>query len=363
MTDKELYQAHSSKYGYFFDMFIIEYPYEKCNMKDIKQVLNGLIQTGNIEIKRECDVEEFITNSYSTYQRRFARMPKSLVVQHYGELYKNTMERAHHAIIADRPQALLETDEVLMELKGGNIDHDALANMWYVSLQKVKLNNTHTAIKMSYNSYLRNRVWPQLMDINLMISTVLSKVYNTSSSYGRVTSLSIMGEMVVHSSGGKISNVNPGKGILQEEMEMIGYTVNSVLDTVDITIGALHAGRELRIAYEAIHSIATQAKCDHSTDKLIHRIEHEIMPQIRSVDKLPEYVDLFNFSKGFIQSESTQIGKNDIEPAKGSSELYTMAMSLAPAISSYIMYSNLLDKDVAAEMMFLELQPTKQPER
>ena len=356
MTDEELYKTRDNKYGFFFDMFIIEYPYDKCNMKEIKQVVNGLIHNGGLSIKRDCDVEEFIKNSYSTYQRRFARMPRSLVVQHYGGLYEETMKTAHHAIIADKPQAIINEDEVLLELQGGVIDHDVLSNPWYVSIQKVKLDDTYTAIKMSYNSYLR-KAWENLMDINLMISTILSHIYNTSSLYGRVTSLSIMGETVIHSSGGKITNTNPGKGSLQEELEMIGYGVNEILDKVDITIGALHAGRELRVAHSAIKEITTKAKCKNSLNDLITRIEKTIVPKVREKDKMPEYIDLFNFSKGFLKSESEEIGTKDIEDDSGTSELDTIAMALAPAISSYIMYSNLIDKDVAAEMLFFELQP------
>jgi len=345
-VDEQLINKMLDKYGYSFDMAIVMKDYSKLDTNKLEAILRGTLKRGNLAIARECDVEEFISKSYSVYMRRMGRMKRKLLIEHYGDMYEDTLKTAHKALIADRPN-IVEDDRVLVELKGGRVDHDALCDPRYISLQKVKIIDGITSVKVSCNSKLHKFIWSHMININLLICGSISKVYDCEAIFGRATSLSVRDETIARFSRGKEKQVVSGKGLLDDELYAMGLTVNGVLDAVDINLGALYCTREIEVTIDAIQTMCANIGAKDSWRSLIKYLDTNTIPQIRNHTTLPRFTTLYNFSKKFITAEKQEkIDKDQIE---------SMAATLAAVISKYLMYISFLKTEPQAEMKFYVL--------
>lgn len=361
--DRRTGEKALEKYGFSLDVALCRANYEKIKMEDIVNSVRGILSYGGLGIERKCDVEEYIGKSYSGYLRRFGRAKRSLIIASYGEEYADTLTTAHKAIFADKPN-VIEEDEVLIELKGGYMDADQHSDPRYIMIQKIGLDEKHTAVRVVYNSIIPKKIWGEMRDINLLLSSIISKMYGIDVVYGRVTSLSLMGEATAMFSNGKTKEIVGSKGAFQEELNLIGLDINDILDTMDIQIGALHASRELRSITDALEGVCQRAGAGESFTKLINYLEREVIPEVRESKELPKHSEVHEFSKKFIRAESKNdkltveaLDKDDRKFMENS--LDSLAESLSQTIIAYLTYHNLLYVTPEAEDAFLVLKPLR----
>jgi hypothetical protein len=352
--DKLLAEKFISKYGFSFDMFLIFRPYEKVSMSDIRRTFGGIITKGGFKIERQCDIEEFVKNSYSVYMRRFARVPRSMLYSHYRSVYGDIVDKSHKAFLTDRPVDI--QDEVMVEVKGGSVDADALSAPGYVSLMKIKINKDITAIKVVYNSTLHKVFWQDMVNINLYVGTVLTSVYNTEGIYGRSTSLSIRSETLFKVAKGQLKETLAEKGVLQKDLEGYGLTINGVLDICDSEVSALNAPLEMTTIHDVIKTQCKETQTLDSLPALINRIESYVIPAAKEAGELPKFAEVFKFAKAFIKDTSKRdLGDISNKDSVKESEADNYAASLAQSILAYVRYSTLLNVVPNCEMDYLVL--------
>ena len=345
-VDEQLANKLLSKYGYSFDMAIVMTNHSKVTKQLVETALRSVLSKGNIIIRKECDVEEFIVKSYSVYLRRMGRVKRELLVESYGDLYADTLETSHKALISDKPNILDNDKEIVFELKGGSVDHDSLSDPRYLSIHIVPISDSLTSVKVSYNSRLNKRVWNKMIDINLMMASAISFLLEVDVIFGRATSLSIRNEIVARFSRGKERGVVSGKGVLNDELASSGLSINSVLDMVDIKIGILFCTRELTTTQDALTELCKSIGSPKSYNKLISYLSTEIIPAVTDQSKLPLFSTLYSFSREFIRAEKDDSVKMDKQ------EIDSSAGTLAAVISKYLMYVTFLRIDPTAEMFF-----------
>lgn len=332
--------------GYALDMCFVFKPYDKVDLNDVLLAFRSITQKAGIGISRKCDVEEYVSNAYSGYMRRFARIPRKLIVEQYGDQLGDNVQNAHKALIADKPSHIIEDDRVMVELKGGHVDYDSLSDPRYIMIQKVALTPKITAVKVIVNSMLQKYIWKEFANINAMVGILLSSHYKCEILYGRVTAVSSNNETAGMITRGKLHELVTEKGVLQEELGRYNLDINGVLDTIDSSVGALHAGREIRAATGAIRGICQDVGAMDSYASLINYIEKRTIPQVRDKKKLPDLAKLTSFSKQFIEKESKIIETLDGRQVNGAAD------ALGSAISAYLTYWSLLNVDPQAEDLF-----------
>jgi len=356
-VDEQLANKLLTKYGYSFDMAIVMANYKKVTKQIIETALRSVLSKGNVVLKKECDVEEFIKKSYSVYLRRMGRVRRDLLVESYGELYADTLETSHKALISDKPNIIDNDKEIVFELKGGSIDHDSLSDPRYVSIHIVPISNDLTSIRVSYNSRLNKNIWSKMIDINLMLASAISFLLDCDAIFGRATSLSIRNEIVARFSRGKERGVISGKGVLNDELSSSGLSINSVLDSVDVKIGILFCTRELATTQDAIMEICKNIGSPKSYNSLIAYLTNDIIPSVTDQTKLPLFSTLYGFSREFINAEKNDNGRFDKQ------EIDSMAGTLAAVVSKYLMYVTFLKIDPSAKMYFYVLDRGMQTTR
>jgi len=352
--DKVLAEKFISKYGFSFDMFLLFRPYDKVKMSDVRKAFGGIITKGNFKIERQCEVDEFVKNSYSVYMRRFARVPRSMLYSHYKSVYGDVVDEAHKAFLTDRPINI--EDEVMVEVKGGAVDVDSLSAPGYVSLMKVKIKDDITAIKIIYNSQLHRVFWPDMVNINLYVGTVLTSLYDTEGIYGRSTSLSIKSETLFKVAKGQLKETIAEKGVLQNDLKNYGLDINTVLDICDSEVSALNAPLEMGMIHDVLKTQCKETETLDSLPDLIRNLEGSIIPSVKETGHLPTYAEAFKYAKGFIKDRS--IGKlGEIAPKDSAveNEIDTYSASIAQSILAYIRYSTLLNIVPNCEMEYLVL--------
>lgn len=356
------YEKILGKFGYQFDMALIMKPYEKVDMVTVERVFRGIIQRGNLKVRRVLDVEEFVKAARPVFQKRFGRAKKKIIIDHFGDLYAQTLKNAHRAFLVDRPN--VNEDHVDVELTAELSEADALSNPFCVMIQKVKVTDKITAVKVVYNSMLHRFFWADMIDINLAMSGILSQVFKCECVYGRTTSLSIRAETCAHFSNGHSKEIISEKSALEETLRD-GYdlSVNRVLDTVDIEIATLHAFRELKLIQDSIGAICEATGTKHAQGDLMRFLEEKVLPAAREEQTMPSLRMLARLSKDFIRDKSTKAQDIaefvDGKSSRGESalgDLNSIAVSLAKALSGFIMYMNLLNRNAYAEITFLQLE-------
>jgi hypothetical protein len=352
--DKVLAEKFINKYGFAFDMFLLFRPYDKVKMSDIRKAFGGIVASGNFKIERQCDVEEFVKNSYSVYMRRFARVPRSMLYTHYKSVYGSMVDEAHKAFLTDRPINI--EDEVMVEVKGGVVDVDSLSAPGYVSIMKVKVKEDITAIKVIYNSQLHRVFWPDMVNINLYVGTVLTSVYDTEGIYGRSTSLSIRSETLFKVAKGQLKETIAEKGVLQNDLRNYGLDINTVLDICDSEVSALNAPLEMATIHDVLTTQCKETETIDSLPDLIRNLENVIIPSVKENGSLPTYAEAFKYSKSFIKDRSKgKLGEISPKDSAVESEIDAYAASLAQSVLAYIRYSTLLNIVPNCEMEYLVL--------
>jgi len=357
--DTKLGEKLIGKHGFSLDTGLVFLPFDKIHMKDLIRALRGIIAHGGLGIQRECDIEEYIEKSYSGYLRRFGRAKRKLIIEQYGELYADTLGESHKALLTDKPSVTMEDDEVLVELKGGYMDYDQYSDPRFVMIQKVGISPNHTIVRIIYNSRLPKEVWSEFYNINLLMSSVISHMYECDVIYGRATCLSLMGEASALISRGKCRDIVETKGIFQEELAVVGTTINELLNQLDIEIATLYAARELRAISDSIEGICERAGAKDSFYELIKYLERETLPEVKKKGTIPRLTVLKTFSEEFILKE-TSISKEDLH-ANGNQVLDSLTYSLTHSVASYLTYSVFLTRDPNAESSFLVLKPLRAP--
>lgn len=357
--DKAIAEKFMTKYGFAYDMFLIFENWKEIPMSTIIKAFNGIIARGGLKVERECDVEEFIEKSYSVYIRRFARMPRRTLYEHYKSVYGDTVKLSHKAFMTDKPNAIDE--EVLVEIKGGHIDADSLSAPGYLSILKVRITDQITGIKVIYNSQLHKLFWEDMININMMLGGVLTSIYETEGIYGRSTSLSIRSETLVRIAKGQIKETIQERGVLQNDLKNYGLDINKILDICDSEVSALNVPTELRMIYDTIETQCKETGTSKSLVKLIKRIEDYVIPMVREKGSLPTLAETFTFARGFLLSESREKFANlvsrpdDKEKKMLENELDSLSAGLAQSILAYVRYSTLLTVEPQCEMKYLVL--------
>lgn len=357
------YQKILGKFGYQFDMALLMKSYEKVDMNTIERVFRGIIQRGNLQVIRNMDVEQFTTAARTVYQKRFGRAKKKVIIDHFGDLYANTLRNAHRAFLVDRPD--INEDHVEVELSADLSEAETLTSPFCLMIQKVRVTDKITAVKVVYNSMLHRYIWPDMIDINLFMAGVLSQVFRCECLYGRTTSLSIRAEMCAHISNGHSKEIISEKSALEDTLKEYNLSVNTVLDTVDIEIATLHAFRELKLVQDSIGMICKATGTEDGKIELIRFLEDKIIPAAREENSMPSLRMLARLARDFIKDKSNKLkdienfvdggGKKDLKGSQ-SEELNSISVSLAQCLSGYIMYRNLVNREPMAEVSFLQMQ-------
>lgn len=361
-VDSQLIDKLARKYGYSLDIAIVFKPFEQIEMSELINLFASVVRHGEISVARECDVEEFVTNSYSSYLRRYGRIERKLIIEMYGDMYADTLTTAHKAIIADTPSKMVSDKEVLIELQGGHNDYDQYSDPHYVMIQKVKLGPKHTAIKVAGNSQVHKYVWADFINNNMFMAAVASKYWNCEAIFCRATSISARSEQLAIFYQGKMrGEVVAAKGVVAEELGAFGYKINEIMDTIDISIATLHAGREIRVAADALENLCAKAGCRESFRGMVRYLETVTMPKAREEKTLPKLATIQEFCMEFIAKESTLDLKEF--PVDHRVDIST---KMAAVISSYLTTSSLLTVNPTAENAFLVMnlpEPTALADR
>ena len=353
------YQKILGKYGYQFDMALLLKPYEKVDMNIVEKVFRGIIQRGNLRVRKHMDVEEFTKSARIVYQKRFGRAKKKIIIDHFGELYANTLKNAHRAFLVDRPD--INEDHVEVEVDASLSEAESLSNPFCLMIQKVKVSDKITAIKVVYNSMIHRAIWPDMMDINLAMAGILSQVLRCECVYGRTTSLSIRAELCAHISNGQSKEIIAEKSALEDTLKEYNLSVNQVLDTVDIEIATLHAFRELLMIQETLGQICEATGTKHAQRELVRFIEEKVLPAARDERTMPSLRMLAKLARDFIKDKSTKLNdiigftEEGVSSAKRD-ELNSVSVALSQCLSGYIMYVSLINRQAFAEVLFLQLE-------
>lgn len=364
--DKAIADKFISKYGFAYDMFLIFKEWEKIDMEIVKRAFSGIISRGGLKVERECDVDEFVEKSYSVYMRRFARMPRSMLFNHYKNVYGDIAATSHKAFLTDRPHNI--DDDLMVEIKGGHIDADSLSAPGYVAIMKTRIadrirlpdgNFTEgiTAIKVIYNSQLHRIFWEDMVNINMMLGGILTSYYETEGLYGRSTSLSIRSETLARVAKGQIKEMVSDRAVLQTDLQNYGLDINKVLDICDSEVSALNVPIELRMIYETMEQLCKDTETSESLPMLVKRIETHVIPKVVSAGKLPNLAEVMTFAMEFIKDTSK--GKFGTLKDKGETridgELEPAAAALGQAILAYVRYATLLNVEPKCQMKYLVL--------
>lgn len=356
--DKAIADKFINKYGFAFDMFLIFKDWTKVDMEIVKRAFGGIVARGGLKIERECDVDEFVEKSFSVYMRRFARMPRSMLYDHYKNVYGDIAANSHKAFLTDKPHAVEATD-VMVEIKGGHIDADALSAPGYVSIMKTRIADGITAIKIIYNSQLHRIFWSEMVNINLMVGGVLTSYYETEGLYGRSTSLSIRSETIARVAKGQVKEMVSDRAVLQNDLQSYNLDINKILDICDAEVSALNVPTELRMIYDTMAQQCKETETTESLPALIKRIETHVIPKTTSAGKLPNLAEVFKFANDFIRNTSK--GKFGTVKDKGNQEiegeLESASAALAQSILAYVRYATLINVDSKCEMKYLVLAP------
>lgn len=349
--DGQLVNKFIEKYGYSLDMAIIYRDYDKVKMSELKAALSACLSHGLITITKQVDVEEYIANSYSSFMRRFVRVPRSLVDSTYGKMYEKT-SAAHKALLADKPHAH-QADNIGIQISAGHVDHDSLSNPWYIALYKIKLAPGITGVKVVGNSWVHKMIWRDFININILMSATLSKLYNNETLFARVISLSARSETIARYSQGKEKAMLTGKGALQDELRAVNLDVNKVMDISDLNISCLHIERELKLAKDSLKNFMDKVGIDKSKSliPLIKYLEQTILPQVMEKDALPSFTTLYKFSQKFINDE-----RDKSLPALVKDERESIAGTMAAILSSYLMKMRLISKEPDAEVAYYRMK-------
>lgn len=357
-VDAQLIDKLAKKYGYSLDIAVIFKPFDQISMHDVVNLFASIVRHGQIGVSRECDVEEFVANSYSSYLRRYGRIERKLIIEMYGDMYADTLMSAHKAIIADTPNKVVSDKEVLVELQGGHVDHDQYSDPHYVMIQKVELGPKHTVIKIAGNSQVHKYVWADFINMSMFMAAAGSKFWNCEAIFCRATSISARSEQLAIFYQGKMrGEVVSAKGVVAEELGAFGYKINEVMDKIDISVATLHAGREVRVAADALENLCIKAGCRESFRNLVRYLETVTIPKAREEKTLPKLSTINGFCADFIDKESILDLKEF--PVDHRADV---AAKMAAVISSYLTNVSLLTVNPTAENSFLVMELPKPTE-
>jgi hypothetical protein len=360
--DKAIAEKFINKYGFAFDMFLLFKNWKKIEMKDIQKAFAGIIARGGLKVDRECSVDEFVEKSYSVYMRRFARMPRKMLYNHYKNVYGDIVNNAHKAFLTDRPHNI--DDDLLVEIKGGHIDADSLSAPGYVALMKTRIADNITAIKVIYNSQLHRIFWSEMVNINMMVGGVLTSIYETEGLYGRSTSLSVRSETIARVAKGQVKETLQERSALQNDLVNYGLDINKVLDICDAEVSALNVPTELRMIYETMETQCKETGTIDALGSLIKRIESHVIPATQESKKLPSLAETFTFAREFIMDTSaTKFGSlrdGSTDKKYIDSELDSASAGLAQSILAYTRYATLMSEEPQCEMKYLVLSVDNQ---
>lgn len=348
----------SDKYGYVYDMSLLFVPFRKVRMGQLREAFNSIVRYGNFTIDREITVEEYLEKAYSVYMRRFTRMPSSLVVSHYSDTVGEEVLNSHLSLFADSPDIVGDGRGVvrLVELGGGHVDVDSLSAPGFFSIEKVEIDKNLTAIRVIYNSVIHRAFWADMVDINLFMGVVMSKVLACDALYGRSTCISVQDEVAAIITRGEVKDVISERAALREMMRSYNLDVNKILDKFDYEISTATSVTEFSNVQRVLNQALEMYKCDKHKIKLVRKLENEVLPYCRKIGRLPKLSEVYKLAKGFIDSSTEftdeELGERTTKEGEVISPKNEMYRALTHIILSYITYLARLNVDARADVMY-----------
>jgi len=346
-----------TKYGYALDMFLLFKPFDNIDMQTVINAFNGIILKGGLTIYKETTFDDYIQNSYSGYIRRFIRTPRSTIYNHYKEELGDKYKLAHRALIADRP-IFVDNESDFIEVEGGTIDNDSLSAPGYLTINKVKIENNLTAIKINYNSELHRKVWSDMLNINMILGAYLTKVYNTDGIYGRTTSLLSSMEHYSRFTSGKLKKSDTGKGVLKDALLLENISINKLMDAYDMQMGTHYADHEIYVINKAIdHLLGTMGVLNTKVD-LISDIEKVVAKKSIQNGHLPSLTAVKKYVSGYIE-DVLQLSNLTLEELKNIPDIEDYVVQLTRLVLGYVRYYTYLFLQSDVDVKYFIVVPAK----
>lgn len=362
-VDKKLIDKLMLKYGFSYDAFILFIRPQKVPLELIRQVFDGVADKACLRIYRECTIEEYVEKSFSGYMRRFVRMPRKLIYDHYERVYGDIYTNAHKAVIGDRPNIPVEEEKVLVEIKGGHVDFDSLSAPGYISIQKIPIKENMVLIRIICNSMLHKYWWTGFLDINFHVGVILTKLLHCEGFYGRATSMSLRSELLARAAYGKVKEMVSEKKVLENELEQNGLTINTVLDICDTKVGIKCAEFELRNIAKAFRDLFESLGIGYLYPEMVKAIETKVIPVVKEKDAFPSFRSTITFCRDFLLDklkDDKSIADLILEGGeKVEDTLLEVAGSIAKCLLAYVRYYTYLEQTSDAEIGYYVLEPTR----